>query len=264
MLLRAAASADENDLNTHIDAILCTMSLLCIEVGFDEVCISVFISEVMFPFQSLVELFRLSLALQQLALDTKQNFSDAKRNSIHNMVAKYMNLSAQLIANPSLCQQVQHVVACRAQRGIPGLNLLLNIKDSPMNDDPLSSTAVNGTAENGSAKTITEDDQNLLFNLEDVAESLKASGKDASRLFVPFSMNVNSRKLDGSGDNWQNDLQNFDSTDGRESPDGYKTVGIDDVSVDMSVDWTPPISRKQSRRNTIFSIINPPSKFSVS
>ncbi|ULU06589.1 hypothetical protein L3Y34_018431 [Caenorhabditis briggsae] len=242
MLWRAAAAADETDLSTHADAILCTMSLLCIEVGFEE---------------SLVELFRLSMALQQLALDTKQNFSDAKRNSIHNIVAKYMNLSAQLIANPSLCQQVQHVVGCRAQRGIPGLNLLLSVKESPMNDDPLSSTAVNGTIPEGTPRTITEGDHALLFNIEDVAESLKASGKDASRLFVPFNMSLNGR--DGNGDSWQReDGQNFDSTDGRESPDGYKTVGIDDVSVDMSVDWTPPISRKQSRRNTIFSIVNPP------
>lgn len=241
MLLRAVALADENDLNKHIDAVLCTMSLLCIEVGFDE---------------SLIELFRLSLALQQLALDSKQNFSDAKRNCIHNMVAKYLNLSAQLIANPSLCQQVQHVVSCRAQRGIPGLNLLLNVKDSPNNDDPLSSSALNSTSQG--ATTITEEDQTLLFNAEDIAESLKASGKDATRLFVPFNFNMNGRKNDGSGDQWQNDTPNFDSTDGRESPSGYKTVGIDDVSVDMSVDWTPPVSRKQSRRNTIFSIVNPP------
>ncbi|CCD66029.1 Protein EFR3 homolog [Caenorhabditis elegans] len=236
MLLRAVALADENDLNKHIDAVLCTMSLLCIE--------------------SLIELFRLSLALQQLALDSKQNFSDAKRNCIHNMVAKYLNLSAQLIANPSLCQQVQHVVSCRAQRGIPGLNLLLNVKDSPNNDDPLSSSALNSTSQG--ATTITEEDQTLLFNAEDIAESLKASGKDATRLFVPFNFNMNGRKNDGSGDQWQNDTPNFDSTDGRESPSGYKTVGIDDVSVDMSVDWTPPVSRKQSRRNTIFSIVNPP------
>lgn len=260
MLLRAVALADENDLNKHIDAVLCTMSLLCIEVGFDEVFIVLFLELFQnYKFQSLIELFRLSLALQQLALDSKQNFSDAKRNCIHNMVAKYLNLSAQLIANPSLCQQVQHVVSCRAQRGIPGLNLLLNVKDSPNNDDPLSSSALNSTSQG--ATTITEEDQTLLFNAEDIAESLKASGKDATRLFVPFNFNMNGRKNDGSGDQWQNDTPNFDSTDGRESPSGYKTVGIDDVSVDMSVDWTPPVSRKQSRRNTIFSIVNPPSKF---
>lgn len=245
MLWRATALADETDLNTHIDAIQCTMSLLCVEVGFDE---------------SLIELFRLSLALQHLALDPKQNFSDAKRNSIHNMVAKYMNLSAQLIANPSLCQHVQHVVSCRAQRGIPGLNLLLKAKDSPLNDDPLSSTAVNDTVNADVAGTITESDRSLLFNADDVAESLKASGKDASRLFVPFNLNVNGRLNNGSGDNWQDDTNNFDATDGRDSPNAYKTGGIDDVSVDMSVDWTPPVSRKQSRRNTIFSITNPTSK----
>ncbi|KIH61552.1 hypothetical protein ANCDUO_08178, partial [Ancylostoma duodenale] len=76
----------------HMDAIQCTMSLLCIEVGFDE---------------TLIELFRLAFALQSLALDPQQSFTADKRIALHNLVAKYMNLAAQLMANPSLCQHVQ-------------------------------------------------------------------------------------------------------------------------------------------------------------
>lgn len=31
-------------------------------------------------------------------------------------------------------------------------------------------------------------------------------------------------------------------------------AGIDDVSMDLSVDWTPPPSHRASRRNTAFSL----------
>ena len=60
--------------------------------------------------QSLIELFRLSLALQSLANDDSTEIGVAKRIAIHNLVAKYMNLSAQLMANPTLCQHVQQVL----------------------------------------------------------------------------------------------------------------------------------------------------------
>lgn len=59
--------------------------------------------------QTLIELFRLAFALQSLAVDPTMAFSDAKRIVLHNLVAKYMNLAAQLMANPSLCQHVQQV-----------------------------------------------------------------------------------------------------------------------------------------------------------
>ncbi|VDL67017.1 unnamed protein product [Nippostrongylus brasiliensis] len=58
---------------------------------------------------TLIELFRLAFALQSLAVDQSMAFSNEKRIALHNLVAKYMNLAAQLMANPSLCQHVQQV-----------------------------------------------------------------------------------------------------------------------------------------------------------
>ncbi|CAB3404327.1 unnamed protein product [Caenorhabditis bovis] len=228
MLYKAAAVADESDIQTHIDAILCTMSLLCIE--------------------TLIELFRLCLALQNMALDKSLNFGNQKRIEIHNMVAKYLNLSAQLMANPSLCQHVQQVVSARAQRGVSGLNLLK--KDPLANETPTE--IVHSSSGNALSHKIVEvedleNDRGLLFSIDDIAESLKASGKDVARLFVPFGTS----QTKNTGDSEQR--TDVDTTDGRSSP---RTAGIDDISVDMSVDWTPPASKKGSRRNTIFSLNN--------
>lgn len=85
-----------NNIGDNYDAILCTMALLCVEVGSEE---------------TLVELFRLALGLQSFAsdLDTSE-LSLGHRAALQNMVAKYMNVSSQLMAIPALCQHVEDVI----------------------------------------------------------------------------------------------------------------------------------------------------------
>ncbi|XGW13265.1 hypothetical protein V3C99_013698, partial [Haemonchus contortus] len=225
MLYRAAILvADDANLQQHIDAIQCTMSLLCIEVGFDE---------------TLIELFRLAFALQSLAVDNLMVFSDEKRIALHNLVAKYMNLAAQLMANPSLCQHVQQVVACRA-RGPVGLNLLADEEQ----DENRVSVVGDPTEElvRFELDEIAEVD-GMLFDRNSVADCLKAAGKDVSRLSQPFTISASKSMHE----------EEPDQVDGRSSPI-LPMVGIDDVSVDLSVEWTPPASARQSRRNTIFSV----------
>uniref|UniRef100_A0A0K0D304 Protein EFR3 n=1 Tax=Angiostrongylus cantonensis TaxID=6313 RepID=A0A0K0D304_ANGCA len=219
MLYRAVTLvADDGNLQLHMDAIQCTMSLLCIEVGFDE---------------TLIELFRLAFALQTLAVDPSNGFSAEKRIALHNLIAKYMNLAAQLMANPSLCQHVQQVVACRV-RGPPGLNLLLDDKHDEVH-------IVGGTTEAVERVELSMlvEVEGMLFERNDVADCLKAAGKDVSRLSQPFTLS-SSKSAQEKG---------IDETDGKTSP-FLPMAGIDDVSIDLSVDWTPPESVRQSRRNT--------------
>lgn len=225
MLYRAVILVvDDANMQQHMDAIQCTMSLLCIEVGFDE---------------TLIELFRLAFALQSLAVDPTMAFSDAKRIVLHNLVAKYMNLAAQLMANPSLCQHVQQVVACRA-RGPAGLNLLVDEEDQDQGKATGGDTAEE--VERFELDEI-EEIEGMLFDRNDVAECLKAAGKDVSRLSLPFTVTSSKSAQEGEAD----------QADGRASPT-LPMAGIDDVSVDLSVDWTPPQSARQSRRNTVFSL----------
>ncbi|EPB75989.1 hypothetical protein ANCCEY_04910 [Ancylostoma ceylanicum] len=183
---------------------------------------------------TLIELFRLALALQSLALDPQQSFTADKRIALHNLVAKYMNLAAQLMANPSLCQHVQQVVACRAQRGPPGLNLLL---DKEQDQVQIIGDSIE-EVERVELGALTETN-GMLFDRNDVADCLKAAGKDVTRLSQPFNVSASKSA----------DQVETEEADGRSSP-ALPMAGIDDVSVDLSVDWTPPGSTRQSRRNT--------------
>ncbi len=91
-LYRSALAPDNT--GESYDAILCTMSLLCVEVGCDEV---------------VVELFRMALGLQSAALDPSTVMTLFDRKEIQNLVAKYLNLASQLMAIPALCQHVHQV-----------------------------------------------------------------------------------------------------------------------------------------------------------
>lgn len=57
----------------------------------------------------LVELFRLVFGLQTAVLDPTLRITVQNRARIHNVVAKYLNLSSQLLAIPAFCQHVQQV-----------------------------------------------------------------------------------------------------------------------------------------------------------
>ncbi|CAI4231697.1 unnamed protein product [Auanema sp. JU1783] len=213
MLYKAIVMIAEDDfITSHVDSILCTMSLLCIEVGFDE---------------TLIELFRLALGIQSYALDDTIEMGDQKRMALHNLVAKFMNLAAQLMANPALCQHVQQVVSTRAKSGPVGMNLL---EDEDGNKE--ESVSLQGIEEHAG----------MMFDKNAISEALKATGKDVSRLGMPFTVIATTTNVDA------------DETDGCPGTPPLTTAGIDDVSVDLSVDWTPPGSARQSRRNTVFSL----------
>ncbi|PAV71490.1 hypothetical protein WR25_12229 [Diploscapter pachys] len=238
MLYKAACMVSNDDPLNHLNAIQCTMSLLCIEAGFDE---------------TLIELFRLCLALQATAIEKVNEYSETKCAGIHNIIARYINLAAQLTANPSLCQHVQQVVSTRAQSGPHSMNLLIEDDDSKEAIEKQRLSEKDGKERIGLAEL---DKNGMLFLAEDIGESLKAAGKDISKLSLPFistQSNVN-QKTKGDVDS-----DSGDEIDGSKTP-LPQTAGIDDVSVDLSVDWTPPPSNKHSRRNTVFSLNIPSSR----
>lgn len=79
----------------NYDALLSTLLLMCVEVGCEE---------------SIIDSYRLSLALQSAALDDSASLSVDSRIQVHNLVARYFSLSAQLLAIPTLCQHVSQVI----------------------------------------------------------------------------------------------------------------------------------------------------------
>ncbi|KAL3994253.1 hypothetical protein ACH3XW_20980 [Acanthocheilonema viteae] len=223
--------------NEHMDAILCTMALLCIEVGFDEM---------------LIQLFRLSFALQSMALESSFRFSGAKRIAIHNLVAKYLNFSSQLMAIPSLCQHVQQIVKQRALRAHPLLNLLSEVQSEKMSSKK-APLACDDDEEQ--AALCLEEDATILFDIDDVSEMLKATGKEVKNLTVAFVSKDAAVASSASGDMVINRDWPFREAEKINNIDGTDTSGIDEntVSIDISIDWSSSESVQTSRKNTFFS-----------
>ncbi|VDN25036.1 unnamed protein product [Gongylonema pulchrum] len=199
----------------------------------------------------LIQLFRLSFALQSLALESSFGFSGSKRIAVHNLVAKYLNFSSQLMAIPSLCQHVQQIVKQRALRGHPSLNLLPEAQSS-RNKDPNMAPLAYAEDEEQAALCL-EEDATVLFDIDDVSEMLKTTGKDVKNLAVPFVSKGAALASSISGDMLPGDWT-FRGRDKGDYTDGTETSGIDEntVSLDMSIDWSPPESIQTSRKNTIF------------
>ncbi|CAG9534710.1 unnamed protein product [Cercopithifilaria johnstoni] len=221
----------------HMDAILCTMALLCIEVGFDEM---------------LIQLFRLSFALQSMALESSFHFSGAKRIAIHNLVAKYLNFSSQLMAIPSLCQHVQQIVKQRALRAHPLLNLLSELQSGK--SSPKKAPLACDDDEEQAALCL-EEDATILFDINDVSEMLKATGKDVKNLMVPFVSKDATLAPSASGDMIISRDWPFREYEKMNNIDGTDTSGIDEntISIDISIDWNQSESAQTSRKNTLFS-----------
>ncbi|GMS84188.1 hypothetical protein PENTCL1PPCAC_6363, partial [Pristionchus entomophagus] len=223
------------ELMERLDAIQCILCLLCIEVGYDEM---------------LLELYRLSLTLQDYALDSTHKISDEKRMGVHNMVAKFLNLSSQLMALPSLCQHVQQVVAKRASRGPPLMNLVQDVVETKEEEE-----------EERRRLTIGEinEQSGMIFDRAVIVECLKAAGKDSSRVMVPLScVTMTTPSLTPPPTPLSpNGLEDEDSGRGRERRD------VDVDSLDLSFDSSPPDSPVRSGRKntTVFTLL--PNKVST-
>ncbi len=67
--------------------------------------------------QMLIELFRLAFGIQTAAIESP-NLDERCRIALHHLVANYLKLSSQLLANPSMCLHVQQVGQSEGRRGI--------------------------------------------------------------------------------------------------------------------------------------------------
>uniref|UniRef100_A0A915KM61 Uncharacterized protein n=1 Tax=Romanomermis culicivorax TaxID=13658 RepID=A0A915KM61_ROMCU len=164
-------------------ALLTTLLLLFAEVGCEEV---------------IVDGYRFILALQSAALDENVNLSTFSRISLHNLVAKYFNLTAQLLVIPNLSQHVQQA---RTSDAIDGrLNLMKSCDENidPLTyllekspalkvptppDDPLPPS----TDESGTQKLCDIVlPESALFDKGVIIESLQSRNLDVMLFSVPF------------------------------------------------------------------------------
>lgn len=108
----------------------------------------------------LIELLRLMFAIQDLP--ASGSFTNAHCASLHALVAAFMFLAGQLTSIPSLCAHVNEVIKVRREQAP---NLL-----------PQGPT--------GGLSSLPEQ---VLFDRNTVAEALRSTGHDPSKLFTPYA-----------------------------------------------------------------------------
>lgn len=115
-----------------------------------------------------VDLIRLAIALQDMALANEENMSMFIRCGIMALVAAYLNFLSQMIANPPFCQHVSKVIELR-NMDAPYLLPEHIFRDKCPTPEALD-----------------KDDRPLYFQTADMAECLAGPGYNAERLSIPY------------------------------------------------------------------------------
>ncbi|XP_034999536.1 protein EFR3 homolog B isoform X1 [Hippoglossus stenolepis] len=137
----------------HHEALFALLGLLSVELANEEV---------------VVDLIRLALALQDLALSTDEALPVYNRCAVHALAAAYLNLICQLTTVPAFCQHIQEVIEVRQKESPHLLPEDVFIEDPKL---PSSLEKVEG---------------DLLFLQSKITEVLGGSGYNTERLATPY------------------------------------------------------------------------------
>lgn len=144
---------EESNSYYHYEALYAMLALISLELANEEV---------------VVDLIRLSLALQELVLTNEDNLSVYNRCAVHALTAAYLNLISQLTTVPAFCQHIHEVIEMR-QKEAPYL-----LPEEVFAEKPRLSKCVD--------RLETE----LLFLQSKICEVLGGSGYNSDRLGTPY------------------------------------------------------------------------------
>lgn len=165
----------ESNAKENFNSIFTTMALICVEMNSDEV---------------LIDLLRLTFAIQEVAASKNFSLSDLHRCYIHSIVAGFLYLFSNLKAIPAICAHVEQVIKARLDQSKYLLPEYCNVTDNQ--GDLFVETAKPKSKENfqsrqNSAEDLVSDE--LLFNKNVISDALQNTGHDISALNTPFQSN---------------------------------------------------------------------------
>ncbi|XP_037313819.1 protein EFR3 homolog A isoform X3 [Pungitius pungitius] len=144
---------EEDNVHKNFELLFTTLAILTIELANEEV---------------VIDLIRLSIAMQDTALTNEENMPMLVRCGIMALVAAYLNFLSQMIANPPFCQHVSKVIELRS------LDAPYLLPEHVFRDKcPLP-------------ESLDKEDRLLYFQTAEVAESLAGPGYNAERLSIPY------------------------------------------------------------------------------
>ncbi|XP_060947195.1 protein EFR3 homolog B [Limanda limanda] len=137
----------------HYETLFALLGLLSVELANEEV---------------VVDLIRLALALQDLALSTDEAMPVYNRCAVHALAAAYLNLICQLTTVPAFCQHIHEVIEVR-QKESPHL-----LPEDVFIDDPKLPSSLEKV------------EGDVLFLQSKITEVLGGSGYNTDRLATPY------------------------------------------------------------------------------
>uniref|UniRef100_A0A1A8DAK6 EFR3 homolog Bb n=1 Tax=Nothobranchius kadleci TaxID=1051664 RepID=A0A1A8DAK6_NOTKA len=144
---------EESSGREHYESLYALLGLLSVELANEEV---------------VVDLIRLALALQDLALSTDEALPVYNRCAIHALSAAYLNLICQLTTVPAFCQHIHEVIEVRQKERPYFLPEDVFVESPKL---PLSLDKVEG---------------DVLFLQSKITEVLGGSGYNTERLGLPY------------------------------------------------------------------------------
>uniref|UniRef100_A0A6Q2Y410 EFR3 homolog Ba (S. cerevisiae) n=1 Tax=Esox lucius TaxID=8010 RepID=A0A6Q2Y410_ESOLU len=151
------ACLEENSGRSHYEALFTLLALLSVELANEEV---------------VVDLIRLALALQDLALANDERLSLYNRCAVHALCAAYLSLISQLTTVPAFCQHIHEVIELR-QKEVPNL-----LPEDVFSDPPRIPASLEGV------------EGAVLFQQCKITEVLGGSGYNIERLNTPFTPQI--------------------------------------------------------------------------
>ncbi|XP_078143703.1 protein EFR3 homolog A-like [Centroberyx gerrardi] len=144
---------EEDNVHKNFELLFTTLAVLTIELANEEV---------------VIDLIRLAIALQDMALVNEENMPMFIRCGIMALVAAYLNFLSQMIANPPFCQHVSKVIELR------NLDAPYLLPEHIFRDKcPLP-------------ESLDKEDRVLYFQTADMSECLAGPGYNAERLSIPY------------------------------------------------------------------------------
>ncbi|XP_068609688.1 protein EFR3 homolog B isoform X1 [Brachionichthys hirsutus] len=137
----------------HYETLFALLGLISVELANEEV---------------VVDLIRLALAFQDLALSTDEALPVFNRCAIHALAAAYLNLICQLTTVPAFCQHIHEVIEVR-QKASPYL-----LPESVFIDNPKLPSSLEKV------------EGDVLFLQSKITEVLGGSGYNTERLGTPY------------------------------------------------------------------------------
>ncbi|GAA6234303.1 protein EFR3 homolog B isoform X1 [Lates japonicus] len=137
----------------HYETLFALLGLLSVELANEEV---------------VVDLIRLALALQDLALSTDEALPIFNRCAVHALAAAYLNLICQLTTVPAFCQHIHEVIEVR-QKESPYL-----LPEDVFIDNPKLPSS------------LVKVEGDVLFLQSKITEVLGGSGYNTDRLATPY------------------------------------------------------------------------------